>query len=483
MLIILLTVLLLVGSIVVAAGKAGHAKRVALVFASAGLVISLIMLFQFRSGAEAQFVTSIPWVPSLNIHFHLAADGISLLLVLLTTTLTPLIIYSSFNKQIARANVFYSLILFMQMALVGVFTAMDGFLFYVFWELALIPIYFICLLWGGDGRARITFKFFLYTMVGSLFMLAALIILYLHTPNQSFAIDQLYQAHNTLSPTLQHGVFWGLFLAFAVKMPIFPFHTWQPDTYTNAPTQGSMLLSAIMLKMGVYGMIRWLLPTVPFGMDAYAGFAAILAVIGIVYASCIALAQVDFKRLIAYSSLAHVGLMAAGVLSQTEHGVIGAVMQMLSHGIVVFALFFAADVFINRTGSSALNALGGIRTSAPLFATSFLIVILGSIALPLTSGFPGEFLLLSGIFQFNIILAVFAGLTVILGAVYMLRAYQKACLGERRVGAGEFRDITGVEKTVFVIVAVCILALGIFPKPILDLAGPSVRRLLEISSQ
>src|ERR1035437_2216249 len=247
--------------------KPKQVKALALSASIIELVISVFALTQFQHNADAQFILDIAWIQSLGIHFKVAMDGISILLVMLTTVLVPLIILSSFGREIKSPNYFYALILFMQMALVGVFTAMDGFLFYIFWELALIPIWFICLLWGGENRARITFKFFVYTLFGSLLMLVGLIYLYLHTPaSHSFDIQALYAAGASLSSAEQTWIFWSLFIAFAIKMPVFPFHTWQPDTYTNAPTQGTMLLSGIMLKMGTYGLIRWLLPIAPLGV-------------------------------------------------------------------------------------------------------------------------------------------------------------------------------------------------------------------------
>ncbi|HLG03520.1 MAG TPA: NADH-quinone oxidoreductase subunit M, partial [Bacteroidia bacterium] len=335
----------------------GEAVRKAALFASVlEFGLALYAYFSLQNNPGLNLTVDEPWIRSMGISFYVAMDGISLVLVLLTAFLVPLIILSTFNRSYENPSLFYSLILFMQMALIGVFTARDGFLFYVFWELALIPVYFICLLWGGENRGRITFKFFVYTLSGSLFMLAALIFLYLNTPAvymdgqllHSFRIEDLYQAGRGLASNEQTLVFWGLFLAFAIKMPIFPFHTWQPDTYVTAPTAGTMLLSGIMLKMGTYGLIRWLLPMTPAAFAEWGPLAVALSVISIVYASCIALVQKDFKRLIAYSSIAHVGLISAGIMSfapdQTglahSEGVSGAIIQMFSHGITVVGLFF-----------------------------------------------------------------------------------------------------------------------------------------------
>jgi NADH-quinone oxidoreductase subunit M len=346
--------------------------------------------------------------------------------------------------------------------------------------LALLPIYFICLLWGSGDSARITFKFFVYTLGGSLIMLGGLIYLYLHTEGaHSFSIAALYQAGQSLDVLHQGYVFWAMFIAFAVKMPVFPFHTWQPDTYTAAPTQGTMLLSGIMLKMGTYGVIRWILPIAPLGVNDWANTAIVLSVIGIIYASCIAIVQKDFKRLIAYSSIAHVGLIAAGILTSNVQGVQGAMIQMISHGVNVVGLFFIVDLIQVRTGTREIKSLGGIRNVDPKFAVLFLIVLLGSVALPLTNGFIGEFLLLNGVYQYNAWIAAFAGLSVILGAVYMLRSYQSIMLGVPVLQTETFAPLQSSEKITLYIICAAIIVFGIYPKPLLDIAEPAVIHLVD----
>jgi NADH-quinone oxidoreductase subunit M len=471
----------LVAALLILFLKSEQVKKFALAFSLIELVLSIYALSKFKINAEPQMMVNLVWIQSLGIHFKVAMDGISILLVLLTTVLVPLIILSSFSREIKNPNYFYALILFMQMALVGVFTAMDGFLFYIFWELALIPIWFICLLWGGENRARITFKFFVYTLFGSLLMLVGLIYVYLHTPDShSFDIQALYTAGASLSSAEQTWIFWSLFIAFAIKMPVFPFHTWQPDTYTNAPTQGTMLLSGIMLKMGTYGLIRWLLPLAPLGVQQWGHAAMILSIVSILYASIIAIMQKDFKRLIAYSSIAHVGLISAGIFSLTVQGLQGGMMQMLAHGINVVGLFFVVDVLFNRTNTQELSKLGGIRNVTPYFATMFMLVLLGSVALPLTNGFVGEFLLINGVYQYNAYMAGFAGLTVILGAVYMLRSYQKIMLGETNSLTSTFADLNFNEKAVFVPIVLLIIIMGVYPKPILDIAEPAIKHIVEL---
>jgi NADH-quinone oxidoreductase subunit M len=453
-----------------------NARQVALGSAVIEFVATVWIMIQFNAEGGTQFLVDYSWVPSLGIHFKVGMDGISLLLVLLTNFLTPIIILSSFNREYKNPRLFYSLILLMQMALVGVFVALDGFLFYIFWELALIPIYLICLLWGGADRVRITIKFFIYTLFGSLLMLVGLIYLYLQTPGaHTFDINAFYSLNLTAQE--QTWLFWAFFLAFAIKMPVFPFHTWQPDTYTDSPTPGTMLLAGIMLKMGIYGVIRWLLPVVPQGVAEWGTTAMIISIIGIVYASCIAMVQKDFKRLIAYSSIAHVGLIAAGIFSLTLQGLQGGMIQMLSHGINVVGMLFIADIILSRMNTRNMTELGGIRNVAPQFGTYFIIVLLATVALPLTNGFIGEFLLIAGVYQYNAYMAGVAGLTIILGAVYMLVSYQKISLGEKNILTEKFVDLNRNEKLVLIPLIVMIFWIGIYPKPFLDIAEPSIKTL------
>jgi len=349
-------------------------------------------------------------------------------------------------------------------------------LYYIFWELALIPIYFIALRWGGPNRVNVTLKFFIYTLAGSLLMLFGFIMLYWYNPEHSFDIRELYRTY--ISDKNQSWLFWMFFLAYAVKIPIVPFHTWQADTYRESPTQGTMLLSGIMLKMGTYSLLRWLLPIVPMGVHQWGPVAISLCVIGIVYASVIAIKQKNLKNLLAYSSLAHVGLIAAGIFALNLHGFQGSVVQMLAHGINVVGLFFCADIIFNRTNSINLDNLGGIRNLAPQFASVFMVIVLGSVALPLTNGFIGEFLLLYGVYEYNTWLSVFAGLTIILGAVYMLRMYKKVMLGNPGPRVLEFKDLYWNEMLALGILVVLIVVMGVYPKPIFEIAEPVLQTIL-----
>ncbi|MFD1771419.1 complex I subunit 4 family protein [Sphingobacterium suaedae] len=452
----------------------GPAKWIALGFGLLELSLSIPFLCEFTPDATIQFEQRWMWIASLGIQFHIGLDGISLPLVLLTNGLIPIIVLSSFGKGY-KGN-FYALISFMQTGLLLVFLALDAFSFYVGWEIALIPIYFICALWGDGDRIRINLKFFVYTFFGSILMLVALIFLYNQGATRSLEWNDLVALN--LRESTQRWIFWAFFLAFAIKIPIFPFHTWQPDTYTHAPSAGTMLLAGIMLKMGIYGLIRWLLPIAPFGVMAYSQLIMVLCIVGIVYASLIAFKQQDAKRLIAYSSIAHVGLISAGVISWHAEGLQGAVIQMVNHGLSVVGLFFVIDILQQRTGRRNLSDWGGLAARMPRLAVAFLILLMGAVGLPLTNGFIGEFLLLKGVFDFGVWYAVFGGLTLILGAVYMLRFYQKTMLGPLTEQHEAIADIKGHELVVLSVLVFFTLFLGIWPKVILHLSEASVTNLL-----
>lgn len=466
-----LLLLPLIGAIAVWLSGDKWASRVALFFTLAEMVLTFSAYQSYSSTGEA-FYFFREWITAPKVSLHFAADGLTIAMLLLTNFLLPLIVLTTFNREISNRRSYFALMLAMQFALMGVFMAMDGLLYYIFWELALIPIYFIALLWGGANRIQVTLKFFIYTLGGSLLMLFGFIALYWYNPAHSFDIRELY--NNKVCDCNQGWLFWMFFIAFAIKIPIVPFHTWQADTYKEAPTQGTMLMAGIMLKMGTYSLIRWLLPILPSGVAEWGPLAITLSVIGIVYASIIAIMQSDLKRLFAYSSVAHVGLIAAGIFSLNIQGLQGSVVQMLAHGVNVIGLFFCADIIYNRVQTNNIDELGGIRNIAPKFNTLFLIVVLGSVALPLTNGFIGEFMLLYGVYSYNTWLAVFATLTIILGAVYMLRMFQHTMLGNITDKVKVFTDLKWNEWLVLGIIAVVIFATGLYPKPILDLTEPVI---------
>lgn len=475
-LLLLLLFFPLVSAIITACvGRA--AKTVAFISSLVSLGVALWLVMNFVPDSSLQFGVNYAWIQSLGIGFKAGIDGLSIIPVLLTNLLVPIIILTTFNREHKNESAFVALMLFMQSGLLLVFTAMDAFLFYIGWEAALIPIYFICAIWGGNDRIRVNMKFFVYTVGGSLFMLLGIIYLYLQNPAQNFDLQAFYNLD--LDATQQSWIFWAFFLAFAIKMPVFPFHTWQPDTYTEAPAAGTMLLSGIMLKMGIYGVIRWILPVVPLGLSEWGMTAFILSIIGIVYASIIAFKQQNAKRLIAYSSIAHVGLISAGIFALNAQSLQGAMIQMLSHGINVVGLFFIMDIIVNRMKTSTIAELGGIAKVAPKLAVVFLIILLGAVALPGTNGFVGEFLLLMGVYQVNIWAAVFAGLTIIFGAVYMFRTYQGIMLGKTNDLTLTFRDIQGSEQVVLYVICALVIIIGVYPKPLLHLSEAAVQQLLE----
>jgi NADH-quinone oxidoreductase subunit M len=472
----------LIAAILMLFMKGESIKQIAFAATLVELALALVAAAQFTSDATVQFALNVPWVASAGINFSVGMDGISLLLVILTTFVMPWIVLSTFQHDYKNPSAFYALILFMQSALVGVFTAQDAILFYLFWEAALIPVYFLAGIWGGERRIRVTFKFFVYTIFGSLFMLLAMAYLYFQTPgNHSSSLEAFYALN--LDATTQSYLFWALFIAFAIKMPLFPFHTWQPDTYTESPTPATMLLSGIMLKMGIYGAIRWLLPVVPQGVAQWSNVAMVLSVIGIIYGSVIAIRQQNVKRLIAYSSFAHVGLMAAGVFSLNINGLQGAMIQMLSHGINVVGLFFIIEIIYSRIQTHEIERMGGITRNTPALTIYFMILMLGSVALPLTNGFVGEFLLLSAVYQYNVILAGVAGLTIILGAVYMLRMFQGVMFGEESSLTTNFADISFVEKATLFPLAFMVFWIGLYPAPFLKMTEPAVQELLKQIAQ
>jgi NADH-quinone oxidoreductase subunit M len=396
-------------------------------------------------------------------------------MLLLTTALTPIIIFSSFGNTYTNAKGFYSLILFMSFAMSGTFLASDGLLYYVFWELALIPIYFIALIWGnGDAeeRKKAVVKFFIYTLAGSLFMLVAFV--YLNQKAGSFLISDLTKLN--LSSTEQFWIFMAFFLAYAIKIPLIPFHTWQAKVYQKAPTVGTMLLSGIMLKMGLYSVIRWQLPIAPLAAKEYMNVFIGLGIAGVIYGSIVALRQKDLKKLLAYSSMAHVGLIAAGAYTLTLDGLRGAVLQMIAHGFVVVGLFFVAEIIYRRYETRKIADMGGIRAQSPRFTSMFMILVLASVALPSTFNFVGEFTVLYSLSQVNIWFAVLGGTTIILGAYYMLKMFQHVMLGE--TNAKIFADVTFNEGLSLVMIISVLFFFGLYPKPIMELISPSLENIL-----
>jgi NADH-quinone oxidoreductase subunit M len=416
-----------------------------------------------------------PWIPSLGAQLSLTADGMAAMLCLLTALITLVTIWVTDKKELHSAGSFYGFMQLSVAGLMGVFLAGDALLFYVFWELALIPVYFLCSRWGGERRIPVTFKFFVYTFAGSLMLLAAIIMLALQTPGgSSYAWNNIVAAGRALAPMQQQGLFWLIFIAFAIKMPVFPFHTWQPDTYEQSPTPVTIILSALMVKMGIYAVLRWLIPVLPEGVAYWGDTVMLLAIIGIIYASLIAFVQTDIKRLVAYSSIAHMGLMCAAAFSGTPVGTHGILVQMFNHGVNIAGMWLIVAMIEKRYGTHDMQKLGGLATTAPRMATALVIIAFANIALPLTNGFIGEFMLFNGLFQssspYHISFMAAAGLGIILGAVYMLNMIQQVVFGNavqpQKAGDLSVREYIGIA-----VVIALILLLGVYPQPLLGLTA------------
>lgn len=415
------------------------------------------------------------WLPSLQARFTLTADGLTKLLMLLTCISFPAIFVATSKNNNKNQNQFLSLMLFAQTGLLGVFLAGDALLFYFFWELALIPVYFLCSIWGGEKRIAVTFKFFIYTFLGSLFMLIGIIFMYTHTSDQSFAIASFKQA--TLTGVQQIAAFALFFIAFAIKMPIFPLHTWQPDAYEQSPTAVTMVLSAVMVKMGLYGVIRWLMPLFPDAFSGHSNFVVILSVAGILYASFIAIRQDDMKRLIAYSSIAHIGLMSAALFTNTEIGVQGALIQLFSHGINVLGLWIIADLIEQQTGTRSLKEMGGLAKQNPTLGILLVGFSFANIALPLTNAFIGEFLMFNGLFKFNPWIAAAAGVSVVLAAIYTLNMVQKCAYGEVSEKINKMQAPNKPAQFVLIVLFLVVIITGVYPAPLFDLTADTLQQL------
>jgi NADH-quinone oxidoreductase subunit M len=368
--------------------------------------------------------------------------------------------------------------------LMGVFLANDALLFYFFWELALIPVYFLASQWGGEKRIAATFKFFIYTFLGSLMMLIGIIFIYFHTRTHSFALTAFYQAHTMISKDIQTWLFWFLFVAFAIKMPVFPFHTWQPDTYEQSPTAVTMVLSGLMVKMGVFGVLRWLAPVLPMGTYLWGDTVSALCIIGMIYASLIAMRQDDLKRMIAYSSIAHIGLMCLAIFALTETGVQGVMIQMFNHGINIIGLWIVVFLIEKQFGTRKISELGGLAGKAPVLTLMLVIILLANIALPLTNAFIGEFMMFTGIYTskvttYNVVFVVSAATTVILSAVYMLNMVQRVFYGPTNALTAKAVDIKTTEKILLGFIVLLILVFGVYPEPLFRLTRETVTLLMK----
>lgn len=448
---------------------------------SLGIISSLIVLFTvvscaitYNNDGQIHYFINQPWLFGITLSF--GYDGVSLVLLLLTAVLVPLILLANYNSELANNKLFTSMVFFMQFGLMGVFVSMDGLWFYAFWEITLIPIFLITWWFGEADRKPILIKFFIYTFVGSIAMLASLIGMKVYA--SSFQIEDL----RALTFTAQ-SAFWlalGFFIAFAVKIPLFPFHSWQPDTYTKAPMAGTMLLSAIMLKMALYGIIRWVIPMFPEAMPTLQPIIITVAIISTVYASIVAIMQQDIKRVFAYASMSHAGLIAAALMTLGFDGVSGSMVQIVNHGIVSVGLFLAAEIIFRRVQSRDFSQLGGFAALAPRFGFWFAALGFAAISVPFSSGFIGEFLMFKDLVYYNLFIGVVGLTTIIFGCVYIIRAYQKSMFGP--AATASFEDLHWSELATLAVIVVLTAILGVYPALLTDFVNPSIEQILSISS-
>ncbi|MGD0497393.1 MAG: NADH-quinone oxidoreductase subunit M [Bryobacteraceae bacterium] len=457
----------------------------ALTLAVATFLASLGLLSWFDRGvAGEQFTVDIQWVASPDIHFHIAADGVSLWLALLSTFLTPICVLISWRHIQHRVKEFYAFLLLLEFGLIGVFIAQDLFLFYVFWEVSLVPMYFLIGIWGHERRIYAAVKFFLFTMTGSVLMLAAIIYLYNRAETFSYAaiLDMLSSGRLAFSSGEELLLFLAFFVAFAIKVPIFPLHTWLPDAHVEAPSAGSVMLASVMLKMGTYGLLHYCVPLFPGAARSCAPWIVVLAIIGIIYGALVAMVQPNMKKLVAYSSVSHLGFVVLGIFSFTQIGMDGAVYQMLNHGISTGALFAMVGLLYERRHSLEIADYGGVATTAPWLSTAFLITTLASIGLPLLNNFVGEFLVLQGAAIANYNWVVWAAVGVILSACYMLWLYQRVFYGQ---AGAEVRshvpDLGFREWAAIVPLVVMMVWMGVYSQSFLPPIGKTTARILEQS--
>ena len=441
------------------------------IFGTLGLAVSLPLIWRFdASQAGFQFRESLDWIPSIGARYTLGIDGISFLLVMLTTLLGAISILSSWRAIQLRKKEYYILFLLLQTGMLGVFMALDFFLFYVFWEVMLVPMYFLIGVWGSERRLYAAIKFFLYTLAGSVIMLLAILAVYFRAGATTFDVPTLLAAARQFPDGLKVWLFWGFFFAFAIKVPMFPFHTWLPDAHTEAPTAGSVVLAGVLLKMGTYGFIRFSLPVLPSDLGMRGKIVSIvifLSLVAIIYGALVCLMQKDMKRLIAYSSVSHMGLITLGIFVLTPLGLSGSVIQQINHGISTGALFLIVGILYERRHTRMISDFGGLSTPMPNFAAIYLIVSLSSLGLPLLNGFVGEITILQGVFEVSVKWAAWAVLGIVLGAAYLLWLYQRVMFGQVTNPSNEHLPDLNLREY-FTLVPLVLLALwiGVYPKPL-----------------
>ena len=436
-------------------------KKVALWTSVGVFLLSLFIWLQFDSSNSGyQFQEKFRWFNDFNFYYHIGIDGISLFMVILSTFLTPLCILASWESIKKRVKEYMIAFLFLETVMIGMFSSVDILLFYIFFEVVLIPMYLIIGIWGGDRRIYASFKFFLYTLLGSVLMLIAIIAIYRLT--NSMSIEDLQG--NYFAKNVQMYLWLAFFASFAVKIPMWPFHTWLPDAHVEAPTAGSVILAGVLLKMGGYGFIRFSLGMLPEASEYFSPLVMTLSIVAVVYTSLVALAQTDIKKLIAYSSVAHMGLVTIGIFIVNAQGLEGAMIQMISHGVVSGALFLCVGVIYDRMHTRDINFYGGLVNRMPIYATVFMIFMLGSVGLPGTSGFIGEFLVIVGAFKYSSIVVIGSATGIVLSAVYMLYLYKRIIFGEMsNEKLSEILDLNNREKITLIPLAIAVIFIGIFP--------------------
>jgi len=446
-------------------------------------VVSLPILIGFQTNAEFQFVENVPWIAAgpFVMRYNIGIDGISLWLVILTTFIMPIAMLSTWTAVEEKVKEYMICLLLLETGMLGAFISLDLFLFYIFWEVMLIPMYFIIGIWGGKNKIYAAVKFFIFTMVGSLLMLVALIFLYFKGTAAGITDFSLLHFFDLrLDITTQIWLFLAFALAFAIKVPMFPFHTWLPDAHTEAPTAGSVILAAILLKMGTYGYVRFAIPLFPDAAHKFAPLIATLSVIGIIYAALVAMVQEDVKKLVAYSSVAHLGFVMMGVFAFNVNGITGGMLQMLNHGVSTGALFLIVGFIYERRHTRLITDFGGLSKQMPIFATVFMIVTLSSIGLPGTNGFVGEFLVLIGAFESELRWwTIVAASGVILSAVYMLWMFQRVMFGELDNPKNQvLKDLNAREITIMVPLIALIFIMGVYPNPFIEKMEPAIKKLV-----
>lgn len=463
MLLVLLILLPILAGILAFVAKGAAAKYFALVSSLISIVIAGTLACDAVQGNVLSYQAA--WLPSMGATISLLGSKLGLLMAILTAIVSLLVVLAQPAHEVERPYAFFGFLQLAQAGLMGVFLANDLLLFYFFWELALIPVYFLCSQWGSDKSIKVTFKFFVYTFLGSLIMLGGILYLYFNTPYRTFAYQDIVATGQQMSACAQQLLFASFFIAFAIKMPIFPFHTWQPDTYDHSHTSVTIVLSAVMVKMGLFATIKWVMPVFPVGVDFFKDIVIILALIGLVYSSIIAMKQTNMKRLVAYSSIAHIALMVVALFSLNEIGTNAVIVQMFNHGINIAGMWLILGMVERRFGTKDLRALGGLATVAPYMTIALVIIAFANIALPLTNGFIGEFMLFHGIFQsanpHHIIYMVIGGLGVVFGAIYTLNLVQKIAYGQ--VVNANVKDVNAAEALVLGIIIIGIIAIGVYP--------------------